>query len=38
MSTPINTGVTVRLKFHLARLDSTRHIRRVEPMHLAVSS
>jgi len=22
-----------RLKFHLARLDSTRHIRRVEPMH-----
>jgi len=23
----------VRLKFHLARLDSIRHIRRVEPMH-----
>jgi len=25
--------MSVRLKFHLARLDSTRHIRRVEPMH-----
>ena len=24
---------SVKLKFHLARLDSTRHIRRVEPMH-----
>ena len=23
----------LKLKFHLARLDSTRHIRRVEPMH-----
>jgi len=23
----------VKLKFHLARLDSTRHIQRVEPMH-----
>ena len=25
--------IAFRLKFHLARLDSTRHIRRVEPMH-----
>jgi len=28
-----HSSFSLRLKFHLARLDSTRHIRRVEPMH-----
>jgi len=33
LATCLGEWCSDKLKFHLARLDSTRHIRRVEPMH-----